>query len=99
MIPSCEGCKYCDDIERVRRNRQFDIIYCMRCKSTFERRMMPWHCPFSPVCKKENLLEPFDCDKCPYSDGGFCNVTGKDMQVNTQSLDKVCPLRSKEWKK
>lgn len=99
MLPNCDSCKFCDDVESVRRNRQFDIIYCDRCKKTFERRMQPWNCPYSPACNKNNLLQPNSCDECPYSVNDMCNLTHKDMQVNTLSLSKVCPLRSKEWKK
>ena len=99
MLPNCDSCKFCDDVESVRRNRQFDIIYCDRCKKTFERRMQPWNCPYSPTCNKNNLLQPNSCDECPYSVNDICNLTHRDMQVNTLSLSKVCPLRSKEWKK
>lgn len=94
MLPNCNSCKYCDDIEQVKRNRQFDIIYCDRCKNTFERRMQPWNCPYSPACNENNLLQPTSCSECPYSDCDVCNLTHRDMQVNTLSFDQVCPLRS-----
>ena len=92
---SCDGCKYCDDIDKVRRNSQFDVIYCDRCKGTFERRMQPWHCPFSPIVNKSNLYQPENCDSCSYSDSNFCNITGEDMMVNTLSFKKVCPMYDK----
>lgn len=94
MLPNCEECKYCDDIEHISRNRQFDKIYCDRAKQVFERRMKPWHCPFSPICNKDNLLIPNSCEECPYSNNEFCNITGKDMMISTSSFDKECPLRS-----
>ena len=57
QLPICENCPHFEDVERIRRNKQFDIIYCRRCKHTFERRMKPWHCPFSPIVNKDNLEE------------------------------------------
>lgn len=56
-LPVCECCEYKDDIEQIKRNKQFDLIYCTKCEETFERRMKPWHCPFSPLVKKEKQNE------------------------------------------
>ena len=56
-IPPCQDCPNLEDVERIRRNPQFDIIYCSRCKHSFERRMKPWYCPFSPIVNKENLAD------------------------------------------
>ena len=54
---SCENCPYRADTDQIRRNRQYDIIYCDKCEETFERRMKPWHCPFSPLVKQKEKVE------------------------------------------